>query len=238
MIVIGYNTDAEREALLAWLEHNESTPVAHSPEDNDEVSDMQIRKAIWTVMQFWGSPPKQPHPRRKTNLQGNGRNDDGNDDDPDDDRRGDGKGGGNNSQGATKEYLSQYEDLSSSLNPYGANMYSDVGNYYDANIFTPSVIGMELNTYGTEYCGDEMIRRRSRLSHQILSTTVSILRGGRNLYNPRLPGIPRVDATENVWAQAQRIMFENEMRDLDEMLTQNSEKDFLEEMSDALRKVQ
>ncbi|MCJ1306785.1 hypothetical protein MMC25_000428 [Agyrium rufum] len=78
-------------------------------------------------------------------------------------------------------------------NVYGTNLYGDdvfSGMLYGANvagakIYAPEVSGEDIHTRNT--CGT---RRRS---HQQLNAEISILRGGRNAYNPRLASLSHED---------------------------------------------
>ena len=295
LIVVGYADENERQNLLAWLQHFRSTASrsATDLETNRTAEQADIRhvqKAIWTVIQFWGSPPKRPsRVPRKRRLSRNDRpnkdedNDDDDDDDNDDDNNGDGvsrnkrkrrgetssKKFSNRKDGKDQKDDSVIEEAHQSgfssyqripggndpkenygantyganlygANTYGANLYGS--NMYGANLYSAKSTSGELNTYGT-YITGVFLDRINKLSYSDLGDQTSILRGGRNLYNPRLPKIPRSSAGPSSWVDFgaetsaymsnQKAMFTAEMQAQNKMQQQTTEEEFAQKMNDA-----
>ena len=263
LVVIGYADEPERESLLAWLQHYKSTATYQTA---DEADIRWVQKAIWTVIQFWGSPPKRLRRDRGGNrISGNhGADDDDDDDDTNNGNGEDGSGskfGHKKDDGSVKDGGSVKDDGGNSelgrfasktnvhgadlyganlyganlygANLYGANVYGT--NLYGANNYIAPLLGNELNRYGM-HPDQSFFDRLTRLSHGVLANQCSILRGGRNLYNPRLPKIPKsgpvepMGVEESAYVKGKLIAT---IRSQYERQKKTTEEDFAQKMNDA-----
>lgn len=190
LVVIGYADELEKESLLVWFQHYRSTATGFAACHTADEADIRcVQKAIWTVIQFWGSPPKRVRRDR-----GGGRFSDnhGVDDDDDNANDGNGKDGSGRNFGDKKDDggVSELGRFASEANFFGANLYSANLNLYSANFYNATIPGNELNMCVIDP-EKFFFGRLCRLSHEALESQCRILRGERNLYNPRLPNIPR-----------------------------------------------